>query len=81
MNVVNKDRRKELEKISEKLSGVLGDLESLLDEEENAISGMGGGNLEFTERYERACQARDSLTEAVSNIEEAISNIEEAVEQ
>lgn len=78
---MNETRRKSLGMIVGQLSGALGDVESLLDEEEDAISGMEGGNLEFTERYERACQARDSLAEAVSNLEEAISNIETAIDQ
>lgn len=78
---MNEGRRKALGKIVDKLSELLGDVESLQDEEEEAARGMEGGNLEFTERYERVCQARESLVEAVSNLEEAVSNIETAIDQ
>jgi len=77
---VNDKRRKELQGIVNRLNNALEDLESLRDEEADAVSGMEGTNLEMTERYDIAARASECLESAVSSLEDVVNAIEEAIE-
>ena len=73
---MNKARRKSLQEVIDKLEGLMGDVESLQEEEyrDNIPENMQG-----SERYEQAESACDSLSEAVDSISAAIDSINEAM--
>lgn len=76
---MNKQRRKSLQEIQTKLEDLKGELESLMNEEEEYRDGM-PENLQGSERYERADEVCGMLTDAIDSIDNACSQIEEAAE-
>lgn len=73
---MNKERRKRIMQLSEKLSEVRTSLESILNEEEDAFDNM-PESLQETERGERMQEYIEIMKEAISNIEEIEGNLEE----
>lgn len=73
---MNKVRRKSLQEIIDKLEGLMGEVESIQEEEyrDNIPENMQGG-----ERYEQADAACDALSEATDSISAAIDSINEAM--
>ena len=76
---MNNQRRKDLNAIFCQLQNLQGDLENLLQEEQDYYDNM-PENLQGGEKGEASESAINNMEEAISNVEEAISNIEAAVE-
>ena len=76
---MNKQRRKELDKILATLNQVTKDLELVRDEESDAFDNL-GDSLQQTERGQMMEQAVDNLDSAIDSLYEAIYSIEEAQE-
>ena len=76
---MNKERRKAIENVSGKIRDLLVDLEVLRDEEEEYRDNI-PENLQGSERYERADECVDGLTEAIDEIERQLENIDECIE-
>ena len=76
---MNKIRRKSLQSIIDQLEELKGSLEDLQAEEEAYRDNI-PENMQESERYEKADEACNSLSEAVDNLEEVISSIEAAIE-
>lgn len=74
---MNKQRRKEIEKVMVALSVLQGDVERMMDEECEYRDNM-PENLQYSERYELADMACDNLDEAIRAIEEAVEYLNEA---
>lgn len=74
---MNKQRRKKIDAIIEKLSCLLDEVEDVRQEEEEALDNM-PESLQETERYEAMQTAVDNLDTVVSGIEEFIELLEEA---
>lgn len=70
---MNKQRRKEIQEIMEKLEEIKTDLEAVWNDEQYYMDSI-PENLMGSERYEKA-------EEAVSNLEGAYDNLDEALEQ
>lgn len=76
---MNKQRRKELNEIINKLSELWDDLESLKSEEEECYDNM-PENLQYSEKGERIEAVVESLNDALDSIDNAIDSINEAIE-
>ena len=76
---MNKIRRKSLQSIIDQLEELKGSLEDLQAEEEEYRDNI-PGSMQESERYEKADEACDNLSDAVDNPEEVISSIEAAIE-
>lgn len=73
---MNRERRKRIMQLAEKLSEVRTSLESILEEEEDAFYNM-PESLQESERGEQMQEYIETMEEAISNIEEIESNLEE----
>ena len=76
---MNKERRKELQKLYDIIADAKDNLDILRDEEEEYKENI-PENLQGSQRYETAEAAVDAITFAVSSLEEALDQIEEAME-
>ena len=76
---MNKNRRKALEKIHEKLEGLMLEIEELQQEEQEYADNM-PENLQGSEKHEKAETAAYALDEARESIQSCIDSIEEATE-
>lgn len=76
---MNKQRRKELNEIINKLSELRDDLASLTSEEEECYDNM-PENLQYSEKGEIIEAAVESLNDALDSIDNAIDSINEAIE-
>lgn len=76
---MNNIRRKQLKSILEEIEEIKSRLEDVLADEEEAFDNI-PENLQGTERYERAEEVVEYLTDAVDNLDEATSSIEYAIE-
>ena len=76
---MNKQRRKTLASIHEKLTELRDLLEEVRSEEEDCFLAI-PDNLQGSERYEKAEETVDNLEEAVGHIDEALEIIENAQE-
>lgn len=74
---MNKDRRRKLNGIIDKLSLAQNHIEEIIMEEEEALDNL-PENLRDSERGEVMHNAIDCLQVAIDNIDEAVNNIEEA---
>ncbi len=92
LNKMNKVRRKEIQRIIEKVEALSGDFEELLEEiesvknDEKEYRDNMPENLQSSERYETAesaCEALenayDTLDEAKDQLDEVVSSLEEAM--
>lgn len=70
---MNKQRRKEIQEIIDRIEAIKSDLETVRDDEQFYMDSI-PENLMGSERYEKA-------EEAVSNLEGACDNLDEALEQ
>lgn len=75
---MNKERRKAIENVSGKIRDLLADLEVLRDEEEEYRDNI-PENLQGSERYERADECVDGLTEAIDEIERQLDEVDELI--
>lgn len=76
---MNAKRRKEIEKVIEKLEEAKADIECLKDEEEEYRDNI-PENLTGSERYEIADNACDNLDSAYDSLDEVIDYLNDAVE-
>lgn len=75
---MNKDRRKALQEIRDKLSTLQEDLESILDQENESRDNM-PESLQCSERYETSEEASGNIEEAIDQIGCACDSIDEAI--
>lgn len=75
---MNKEQRKRLEAVNEKLDDAFSELEEIAGEEREKYDNMPEG-LQNSEKGERLNEIADYLDDAMTQIEEAKQNIEEAV--
>lgn len=73
---MNRERRKRLMQLSEKLSEVRTSLEIILQEEEEAFDNM-PESLQESERGEQMQEYIETIGEAISGIEDTESNLED----
>lgn len=78
---MNKQRRADLQKIYDKLEKLRNDLDTIRDDETEALTNMEGTGLEYTDNYQSAEQASSSLDEAVEGLDGVLSSIEDAIAQ
>lgn len=76
---MNKQRRKTLNELYEKLAELRDILDEIKDEEEAYRDNI-PENLQGSERYEKAEEACDNLDYALSSLEEVLEYIESAAE-
>lgn len=76
---MNNSRRKQLRDISEKLSGLLGELEILRDEEQEYYDNM-PESLTESERGQKSYEAISNLDDAYGSLEESINSIDNSIE-
>ena len=76
---MNKNRRKALEKIHEKLEGLMLEIEELQQDEQEYADNM-PENLQNSERHELAESAAYALDEAKDSIQSCMDSIENAIE-
>jgi len=76
---MNKQRRKTLNDLYEKIADIRDVLEEVKDEEECYRDNM-PENLQSSEMYERADAACDLLDDAIRSLDEALGYIESATE-
>ena len=77
---MNKDRRKRLEGIYEKLMEIYEELDAIIDEEQEAYDNM-PESLQDSEKGERMYEGIDSLESARDDINNAATTIEEEIAQ
>ena len=75
---MNNKRRKELRRAIEIIETALDIVNSVKDEEEDAMYNY-PENLQGTEAYENMETAVDTMDDAISNIDDGISSLNEAV--
>lgn len=77
---MNATRRKQLEKIADKIDELNAELESLRDDEQNAYDNM-PESLQDSERGERMTTIIDYLDDATSSLSDTIDYIESAINE
>lgn len=75
---MNKQRRKEIEKVVSQLEDIQADIDALRDEEEEAYDNL-PESLQDSERGEAMQEAIDQLEEASSSVGDAIDYLNELV--
>ena len=75
---MNNVRRKTLNEIRDKIEELRGDLEAVMNEEEDYRDNM-PENLQNSERYEKADDACNAMSEAIDMLDDVASNIEDIV--
>lgn len=76
---MNKERRKNIQGIADQLEELKGNLELIQEEEEEYRDNI-PENLQGSERYEKAEEACDALSEAVDNLDDIIASLGELAE-
>ncbi len=74
---MNKERRKALEAVQEKITNAQGELESLRDEEQDYADNM-PESLQSSEKHDTAEEAIASMDSALDSLSEAANSIDEA---
>ena len=72
---MNNQRRKAIEDVVGKITDLVAELESLKDEEEEYRDNI-PDNLQGSERYEKADECVDGLTEIIDTIESALEEVD-----
>lgn len=73
---MNKQRRKEIEKICERLEDLYSDLEYVMDEEQSAFDNL-PESLQYTEKGEQMEENVSTIENSLDSIREAIDNLED----
>jgi hypothetical protein len=76
---MNNPRRKAIQKIIDNLYDLKSQLDDVFDDEQEYRDNI-PENMQGGERYERADEARDNLSDAVDGLDEVISSLEAAIE-
>ncbi len=77
---MNKERRKNIQTVADQLEDMKTTLEELQGEEEEYRDNI-PENLRGSERYEKADEACDALSEAVDGLEDIITSLGELAEE
>ena len=75
---MNKDRRKRLEEITERLGILRDELETLMNEEQDAFDNL-PENFQNSERGECAQTKIDTISDALDDLDIATNNLEEVL--
>lgn len=78
-NIMNNTRRKTIQKIIDDLNDFRNTLDDVYDEEETYRDSI-PENMQGGERYEKADEACDNISDALNDLEEVISSLETAIE-
>lgn len=73
---MNKERRKQIAVIVNRISGIVSDLEMVKDEEDDYRDNM-PENLQGSTRYDDSEEASNAMQDAINSLEEAVSSLEE----
>lgn len=76
---MNKQRRKQIEGMIDKLDNIKEHISDILDDEQNAFDNM-PESIQYSERGYNMKEAIDNLDDAIGNIVDAIDNLYEAIE-
>lgn len=76
---MNKQRRKQIEGMIDKLDNIKEHISDILDDEQNAFDNM-PESIQYSERGYNMKEAIDNLDDAIGNIIDAIDNLYEAIE-
>ena len=77
---MNKERRKQLEKVVEVLTAQMEELETIKDEEQEAFDNLPEG-IQCTERGETMEENVDELDSIITDLENVIDSINEVIEK
>lgn len=77
---MNKQRRKELERIADLLSECMSGLESVKEEEQEAYDNL-PESLQYSEKGEQMQEYADDIDYAISDLDQVISSINEIIER
>ncbi len=73
---MNKERRKQIAVIVNRISSIVSDLEMVKDEEDDYRDNM-PENLQGSIRYDDSEEASNAMQDAIDSLEEAVSSLEE----
>lgn len=76
---MNNNRRERINKVHAKLDEILGLIDELREEEQEAYDNM-PESMQYGERGEKMQEAIDALEEAYNDVEEACDNLDTAAE-
>lgn len=76
---MNKERRKALAELAEKIDGLKGELESIMEDEQSYFDNM-PESFQGGDKGQAAESAIDAMQSAIDNMDEAIANIQAAGE-
>ena len=76
---MNKERRKLIQNIIDRLGEIREDIDTVTEEERDYCDSI-PENLQGSERYDRAEEAVTNLEDAMDNVDEAIGMLESAME-
>ena len=73
---MNKVRRTQIQRVSDSISNIIAEIETIRDEEDEARESM-PENLVGSERYETSEVASDTLQDAIDLLEESVERLSE----
>lgn len=73
---MNKARRAQIQRVSDSISNIIAEIETIRDEEDEARESM-PENLVGSERYETSEVASDTLQDAIDLLEESVERLSE----
>lgn len=73
---MNKVRRTQIQKVSDSISNIIAEIETIRDEEDEARESM-PENLVGSERYETSEVASDTLQDTIDLLEESVERLSE----
>lgn len=73
---MNKARRTQIQKVSDSISNIIAEIETIRDEEDEARESM-PENLVGSERYETSEIASDTLQDTIDLLEESVERLSE----
>ena len=76
---MNKQRRKQIEGMIDKLDNIKEHISDILDDEQNAFDNM-PESIQYSERGYNMQEAIDNLDDSIGNIVDAIDNLYDAIE-
>ena len=74
--ILNKARRTQIQKVSDSISNIIAEIETIRDEEDEARESM-PENLVGSERYETSEIASDTLQDTIDLLEESVERLSE----
>lgn len=74
--ILNKVRRTQIQRVSDSISNIIAEIETIRDEEDEARKSM-PENLVGSERYETSEVASDTLQDTIDLLEESVERLSE----